>query len=113
MKRQRPEPIQMKRIRAAAYLGEVIPPRSIVKLLAPWGNDQSRIFRIGYYGRQDGLNCVWLVNESGTYEQATDQQSIRKDFEVLKRSDETDWYGDSREVLPPISNAELLELAEA
>ncbi len=112
MKRRRPEPILMKRIRAAAYIGEVIPPRSIVKLVAPWGEDRGRVFRIGYYRRQDGLNCVWLVNESGAYEQTTDQKSILQDFEILKHSNETDWYGIEREILEPVSNAELLKLAE-
>ena len=24
-----------------------------------------RRFRIGYYSRQDGLDCIWLVNEKG------------------------------------------------
>jgi hypothetical protein len=95
----------MKVVRANAYFGKVIPPRSVVRLLSPWGNDQGRIFRIGYYSRQDGLNCVWLVNESGTYEQTTDQRSIEKDFEVLKLSAETDMYGVDREALGPISDA--------
>jgi hypothetical protein len=96
----------MKIVRASAYFGKVIPPRSVVRLLSQWGNDQGRIFRIGYYSRQDGLNCVWLVNEAGTYEQTTDQRSIEKDFEVLKLSAETDMYGVDREVLGPISDAE-------
>lgn len=113
MKRRRSEPEIMKGIRLRAYFGEVIPPRSIVKLLAPWGNDQGRIFRIGYYSRQDGLNCVWLVNETSEYEQTTDQQSIKDDFEVLYKSDETDTFGVDREVLGPISDNELLKLAEA
>jgi len=106
MKRRRPEPWIMKNIRANAYFGKVIPPRSVVRLLSPWGNDQGRVFRIGYYGRQDGLNCVWLVNESGSYEQTTDQKSIEEDFEVLKLSDETDLYGADREAFGPLSDAE-------
>jgi hypothetical protein len=92
------------------YFGEVIPPRSVVKLLAPWGEDQGRVFRIGYYSRQDGLDCVWLVNEKGKYEQTTDQNSISEDFQILKRSDESDWFGFNREVLGPISTEELLKL---
>jgi hypothetical protein len=92
------------------YFGEVIPPRSVVKLLAPWGNDQGSVFRIGYYSRQDGLDCVWLVNEKGEYERTTDQNSIREDFQILRRSDESDWFGFNREVLGPISTEELLKL---
>ena len=106
MKRRRPEPMQMKIVRVNAYTGKVIPPLSIVRLLSPWGNDQGRVFRIGYYRRQDGLNCVWLVNEAGIYEQTTDQKSIEKDFGVLKLSEETDLYGVDREILGPISDAE-------
>jgi hypothetical protein len=100
----------MKQMRANAYTGKVIPPRSVVKLLSQWGNDQGRVFRIGYYNPQDGLNCVWLVNELGTYEQTTDQMSIETDFEVLTLSDETDRYGFNREVLGPISDADLVKL---
>lgn len=111
MKRKRKNSSIAVRMRwwAKPYFGEVIPPSSVVKLLAPWGDDQGRVFRIGYYSRQDGLDCVWLVNESGKYEQATDQKSITKDFQVLRRSDETDWFGFQREVLRPISTDELLK----
>jgi hypothetical protein len=98
--------MQMKIARARAYFGKVIPPRSVVRLLSQWGNDQGRIFRIGYYSRQDGLNCVWLVNEAGTYEQTTDQRSIEKDFEVVELSAETDMYRTEREALGPLSDAE-------
>jgi hypothetical protein len=99
-------------IRSNAYVGKVIPPLSVVKLLAPWGTDQGRVFRIGYYNPQDGLDCVWLVNERGEYEQTTDQKSISADFEVMKLSAETDQYGVDREVLGPISDDKLMKLAE-
>lgn len=112
MKRKRPEPRLFRIIRANAYLGEVIPPRSIVKLTAPWGEDKGRLFRIGYYSRQDGLNCVWLVNSEGVYEQTTDQESITRDFEVLKICDETDWHGLSRQTIGPISDFDLIRLVE-
>lgn len=98
---------------AKPYFGEVIPPRSVVKLLAAWGEDQGRIFRIGYYSRQDGLDCVWLVNEKGKYEQTTDQDSINKDFQILTKSDESDMFGFNREVLGPTSTEELLKLERA
>jgi hypothetical protein len=93
----------MKVIRANAYTGRVIPPRSVVKLLSAWGGNQGRVFRVGYYSRQDGLNCVWLVNDAGEYEQATDQKSIDQDFEILRVSGETDLFGIDREALGPIS----------
>lgn len=102
-RRRRLTPWKLQIIAANAYWGEIIPPRSVVKLLANWGNDQGRVFRIGYYSRMDGLNCVWLVNEDGKYEQATDQKSIRENFEILERTEDTDHYGLNREPLGPIS----------
>jgi hypothetical protein len=110
MKRRRPEPWVMRNLRLNAYFDKVIPPRSVVKLLAPWRDDQGGIFRIGYYSRQDGLDCVWLVNEAGEYERTTDQKSIDEDFEVLKLSDETDKFGIHREILGPILDTELLKM---
>ena len=110
MKRRRPEPWAMRNIRLRAYFGKVIPPRSVVKLLADWGDDRGRIFRIGYYSRQDGLNCVWLVNEAGTYEQTADQESIERDFEVLGLGNDTDLYGVEREAIGPPPGTEMLKL---
>lgn len=107
MKRRRTEPIQMKIARTTAYFGKVIP------LLSPWGNDQGKVFRIGYYSWQDGMNCVWLVNEAGSYEQTTDQPSIECDFEVLKLSTETDMYGMDGEPFGPLADAEFAGLKEA
>jgi hypothetical protein len=109
-RRKRSEPWVMMNTRRQAYFGKVLPPCSVVRLTADWGNDKGRIFRIGYYSRQDGLNCVWLVNESGEYEQTTDQKSIDEDFEILKLSTETDVYGVEREVLGSISEADLLKM---
>ena len=80
----------------------VIPPLSVVKVtsLGPdWADQLGRVFRIGYYSRNDGLDCVWLVNDSGDYEQTTDQQMIRDHFTVLSLSDEADMFGDGREVI--------------
>jgi len=100
----------MKKIRRNAYFGKVIPPGSVVKLLSQWGDEQGRIFRISYYNPNDGLNCVWLVNEKGEYEQTTDRKSINEDFEILKLSTETDMHGFNREILGPVSEDELLKL---
>jgi hypothetical protein len=62
-----------------------------VKLLN--GADAGREFRIGYYSRQDGLDCVWLVNEQGKYCQTWDQSGMNTDFEILEVSGETDLFG--------------------
>jgi hypothetical protein len=114
VKRKRPNSLLAKIHLPKPYFGDVIPPCSVVKVTAAqWDNDLGRVFRIGYYSRQDGLDCVWLVNESGEYEQTTDQESITKDFQVLTRTEESDFYGTNREVLGPISTDELLKLGGA
>lgn len=77
----------------------IIPPLSVVQVVkvteeeTAWTGYEGRIFRIGYYRKQDGLDCVWLVDEHGDYEEAVDQEMIRTHFRVLRLSDETDLYG--------------------
>ena len=44
--------------------------------------DIGREFRVGYYNPKDGLDCIWLVNEEGEYEQTTDRKFLLKCFEV-------------------------------
>lgn len=65
-----------------------IPPLSIVKLVRAdaqtpnWKSQIGRTFRIGYFSRQDGTDCVWLVNNAGQYEQTVDQSGINDYFEA-------------------------------
>lgn len=80
-------------------LPKVIPPRSQVRLIRAdrhslsWREDIGRQFRVGYYSRKDGLDCIWLVNESGKYEQTTDRELLLKYFRVELLSDEKNLYG--------------------
>jgi hypothetical protein len=66
---------------------KVIPPRSRVRLVKrdrctpTWRKDVGRRFRVGSYSRNDGLDCIWLVDEDGEYEQTTDRESLLKYFE--------------------------------
>jgi hypothetical protein len=77
-------------------LPKIIPPRSVFRLVRSdaktpdWKADVGRIFRIGYYSRQDGLDVIWLVNERGQYEQSTDRDFRLKYFEPVEISDESD-----------------------
>ena len=77
----------------------VIPPRSRVRLVRAdratpaWQAQIGRRFRVGYYGRKDGLDCVWLVNEDGRYEQTTDRDALLKYFEIERLTNERDYYG--------------------
>jgi len=67
---------------------EIIPPRSRVRLVRAdnqtpsWKKDPGRQFRVGYYSRKDGLDCIWQVNEGGAYEQTADRGSLLKYFDV-------------------------------
>lgn len=89
-----------------------IPPKSIVQLTiadrsAPaMKEDHGRVFRIGYYYEQDGLDCIWLVNDLGEYEQTTDHDCLFDYFDIIMISDETDLYGKKRPQFPPIRRAQ-------
>ena len=78
---------------------KVIPPRSRVRLVKAdrhtpaWRKDVGRRFRVGYYSRKDGLDCIWLVNENGKYEQTTGREFLLKYFEIERLSDEKNLYG--------------------
>jgi HEAT repeats len=81
---------------------KIIPPRSRVRLLRTdnrtpeWKRDIGRRFRVGYYSRKDGLDCIWLVNEDGEYEQTTDRKFLLKYFEIEYLSQEKNLFGRGR-----------------
>jgi hypothetical protein len=85
----------------------VIPPMSVVQVVKvtesepAWVGYEGRIFRIGYYNPQDGLDCVWLVDEQGEYRETVDQEMIKTHFKVLELSSETDLFGVDRPVIGP------------
>ena len=85
----------------------IIPPLSVVRVnrVPPndpdWSGYEGRVFRIGYYRKNDGLDCVWLVNDEGGYQETMDQEMIRNHFEVLQLSEETDLFGVDRPVIGP------------
>jgi hypothetical protein len=86
----------------------IIPPRSRVRLVRAdrttreWQRELGRQFRVGYYGRQDGLDCIWLVNEKGEYEQTTDRDGLLRYFAIEKLTDERDYYGVHKRKLGPL-----------
>lgn len=87
---------------------KIIPPRSRVRLVRAYGRGASaqkevgREFRVGYYTPQDGLDCIWLVNELGEYEQTVDGEFLRKYFEIERLSEERDYYGETKLRLGPL-----------
>jgi hypothetical protein len=86
----------------------VIPPLSVVQVtkVTPeepaWRNHLGRTFRIGYYRPSDGLDCVWLVDDKGSYSETVDQNMITTHFKVVHMSDETDLFGKNRPVIGPL-----------
>jgi hypothetical protein len=44
----------------------------------------------------DGLDCIWLVNEKGDYEQTIDHRFLKKYFEVESVYRERSLYGMNR-----------------
>ncbi|HEX5236431.1 MAG TPA: hypothetical protein VFW25_14010 [Silvibacterium sp.] len=83
----------------------IIPPLSVVKIIKvtknqpSWKSHKGRIFRVGYYSKQDGLDCVWLVDDEGRYRETVNQEMIKTHFQVLELSDETDLFGDDRPII--------------
>jgi hypothetical protein len=81
---------------------KIVPPRSRVRLAraddqtSPWKKDIGRQFRVGYYSSKDGLDCIWLVNEKGEYEQTTDRRMLLKYFDVEHWSGEKNLFGRGR-----------------
>jgi hypothetical protein len=94
----------------AKRVRNVIPPRSVIRLAKAlpgqdgWRDDLGKVFRVGYYSKMDGLDCVWLVNDAGEYNETTDQKTIREQFEIVSLSDETDLFGDNRPPLKPLNS---------
>jgi hypothetical protein len=87
---------------------KIIPPRSKVRLVKAdkktpsWRKQIGRQFRVGYYNRKDGLGCIWLVNESGEYEQSTDRNFLLRYFVIERISGEKDFYGQKKRRLERI-----------
>ena len=83
-----------------------IPPRSIVRVNAaprnPWRKEIGKRFRIGYYSRKDGLDCIWLVDEEGGCDQTIDHEFLSKFFEIESISKERSLYGVNRPPLKPL-----------
>jgi hypothetical protein len=83
-----------------------IPPCSVIsvkgKSRSAWADEVGRIFRVGYYSKMDGLDCIWLVNENGKYDQTIDHECLNKFFDIQSISKERSLYGRGRPQFPPM-----------
>jgi hypothetical protein len=92
-------------------LPKIIPPRSMFRLVRSdrktptWSRDIGKVFRIGYYSKQDGLDCIWLVNNLGEYEQTVDRDYLLKYFEPVTISSEINFYGIGKPKLRALKTA--------
>jgi hypothetical protein len=82
-------------------LSGVIPPESVLKLIKAdkrtplWKRKIGLLCRIGFYSEQDGLDVVWIVDESGRYCETINQAMIHEYFEVINLSKQNDLYGEA------------------
>jgi len=53
----------------------------------------------------DGLDCIWLVNDDGKYQEAIDHEFLFKFFEIELLSKERSLYGKNRPRLGLISTS--------
>ncbi len=96
MRRDETRPVPIPPVVRAAYKGTSVSFRK----------HNGRIFRVGYYSRADGLDCIWLVNDEGHYEQTVDHEFLYKHFDIIQFADQTNWYGRRRPKIPPIRHAD-------
>ena len=91
-------------------ISNVIPPRSLVELIRAdddtprWKDRIGKIYRIGYYNPQDGLDTIWLVDENGKYCETTDHDYLLKYFRIIKLCKTKNYFGVRCKLLGPIKN---------
>jgi hypothetical protein len=83
-----------------------IPPCSVVAVRRgagkKWANKAGRVFRVGYYSKMDGLDCIWLVDETGSYAETIDHDCLERVFEVRSVAKERSLYGRGRPKFPSL-----------
>jgi len=50
----------------------------------------------------DGLDCIWLVDENGKYDQTIDHESLSRFFDIQSIAKKRSLYGRGRPQFPPI-----------
>jgi hypothetical protein len=78
-----------------------IEPLTEIRLKKLWpharkqGHEIGEIKTVGYYRPQDGLDCIWLIDQQGNYSWTIDHEFLYTFFEIHKPSLETDLYGEN------------------
>ncbi len=90
-----------------------LPPATVLRLVRLWpharkqGREIGQLYRVGYYSKMDGLDCVWLVDSGGHYGWTADHAFVSRHFEVVRRSSERSLYGSNRPKLGPLRGRPL------
>jgi hypothetical protein len=50
----------------------------------------------------DGLDCIWLVDEKGKYDQTIDHKSLNRFFDIQSIAKERSLHGRGRPQFPPM-----------
>jgi hypothetical protein len=86
-----------------------IPPRAVVRVKGSptkkWKSNIGKRFRVDYYSPQEGLDCIWLMDDDGEYQETVDHEFLYKFFEIELLSKERSLYGKNRPRLGPISSS--------
>jgi len=96
-----------------------LPPRTVLRLKKLWpharkqGHEIGDIRRVGYYSSQDGLDCIWLVDNDGKYNWTADHDWVFEKFEIVKLSEETDMFGRKKRRLGPLKINRKAERSES
>lgn len=97
----------------------IIPPKTIVKLIKAdsttpsWINLEGKIYCVGYYSKQDGLDTIWLVDADGNYCETTDREYLLSFFSILKLGDTMDYFGENAPKIVGITDSEPYKVLEA
>ena len=85
-----------------------ISPLSIVRIKKLWPHARKQKHQVGqtlrveYYSPQDGLDCIWLVDDAGNYFWTIEHKFLDKHSEIVERSKESSLYGRARPRLKSI-----------
>jgi len=79
--------------RVAVSPGTIVRMSHADKHTPAWTGNIGQFFMVGFYSKQDGLDCIWLTDATGEYQQTTDHMFLFRYFTIAKPSLVTDFYG--------------------
>ena len=80
-------------------------PKTVLRLIRLFphakkkGHHIGETRRVGYYSKKDGLDVIWLVDNSGEYTWTADHSWVMNHFEIIDSSTNRSIYGKGK---PPL-----------